>query len=115
MAIFPQLSRKMYLIDYVNKTEMTLTDLTRQKLDMTDDITRLTSQISDMSDHESPAVKKLEARLAELKQFEAKLDLQKQKIEAKLQAANTELNSLSESLNNSIQSSFTVRYAGGGR
>ena len=114
MAFLTQLSRKMYLTDYINKTEMKLSDLTRQKLDMTDDITRLTSQISDIGNNESPAVKKLEARLAELKMFDAKLDIEKQKMETKLQAAQTEMNSLSQSLNNSIQSSFTVHYAGAG-
>ena len=100
-------------MDYVNKTEMKLTDLTRQKLNMADDITRLTSQISDIGNNESPAVKKLEARLAELKMFDAKLDVEKQKMETKLQAAQTEMQSLSQSLDNSIKSTFSVTYGGG--
>ena len=100
-------------MDYVNKTEMKLTDLTRQKLNMADDITRLTSQISDIGNNESPAVKKLEARLAELKMFDAKLDVEKQKMETKLQAAQTEMQSLSQSLDNSIKSTFSVSYGGG--
>lgn len=113
MAFLTLFSRKIYLTDYINRTEDKLTNLTRQKLEMSDHISQITSQISDISNHESPSVKKLEARLAELKQFDARLDMEKQKLETKLQAANTEMQSLSQSLNSSIQSSFTVNYGGG--
>lgn len=106
-------SRQIMLTDYVNKLQGSLADMTREKLSLTNDITKLTSQISDISNHESPAVKKLEARLAELKQFEAKIDIEIQNKQTQIQAAQTELNSVKESLSGAIQSSFAIKYGGG--
>lgn len=113
MAFLTLYSRKIYLTNYIHKLQNGLTDMTREKLELTDHITKLTSQISDMGAHESPAVKKLEARLAELKQFEAKLDIEMQKRQTQVQAAQTEMQSLDQSLSQSIQSSFSVKYTAG--
>lgn len=105
--------QQQMLLNQVNNLQCSLTDMTREKLSLTNDITKLTSQISDISNHESPAVKKLEARLAELKQFESKMDLEIQNQQTQLQAAQTQLNSVKESLGGAIQSSFSIKYGGG--
>ena len=101
------------LLNQVNKLQCSLTDMTREKLTLANDITKLTSQISDIGNSESPAVKKLEARLAELKQFESKMDLEIQDQQTRLQASQTQLESVKQSLGGAIQSSFSINYGGG--
>ena len=75
MGFLIAFSRKMYLTAYVNKLESKLNDITTQKLNLTDTISQLTSQISDIGNTDSPAVKQLEARKAELESLDKQLEV----------------------------------------
>lgn len=99
----------MYLTNYVNQLETRINDITTQKLNLTDTITQLASQISDIGNTDSPAVKKLEARKVELENFEKQLDLRMQKYQTQLQAANTELQSADQMLEQNLQRSFSYK------
>ena len=107
MGFLVSLNRKMYLTSYIHKLQTRINDITAQKLNLTDTITKLNSQISDIGNADSPAVKKLQARRTELENFEKQIDLQLQKIQTQLQAANTELQSADQMLQSSIQKSFS--------
>lgn len=102
----------MYLTNYINSLERRLNDITSQKLNLTETITQLSSQISDLGNTDSPAVKKLEARKVELENLDKQLDIRMQKIQAQLQAANTELQSADQALQQNIQRSFSYNFGG---
>ncbi len=110
MGFLISFNRKMYLTNYINNLERRLNDITAQKLNLTDTITQLNSQISDIGNTDSPAVKKLEARKVELENLDKQLDVRMQKIQTQLQAANTELQSADESLQQNIQRSFSYNF-----
>ena len=110
MGFLVAFTRKMYLVSYVNHLEVRLKDITEEKLGLTDTITQLSSQISDIGDADSPAVKKLKARQLELENLDKKLDIKMQKIQTQLQAANTELQSADQALQSSIKNSFSYSY-----
>ncbi len=109
MGFLISFNRKMYLTNYVNQLETRINDITTQKLNLTDTITQLASQISDIGNTDSPAVKKLEARKVELENFEKQLDLRMQKYQTQLQAANTELQSADQMLEQNLQRSFSYK------
>ena len=114
MAFLVAFNRKMYLTAYVNDLQSKITDIIAQKLNLTETITQLTSQISDIGNTDSPAVKKLEARKAELENLDKQLEMQMQKMQAQLQAAQTELQSADQALAQNIQSSFSYNLGGRG-
>ena len=97
----------MYLTNYTNKLQVKLNDITSQKLNLTDTITQLVSQISDIGNSDSPAVKQLEARRVELENLDRQLDIRMQKIQTQLQAANTELQATDQAVQSGIQKSFS--------
>lgn len=97
----------MYLTSYINKLQSRLDDITTQKLNLTDTITQLTSQISDIGNTDSPAVKQLQARKVELENLDAQLELRMKKIQTQLQAASTEQQSADQMLQQNIQKSFS--------
>lgn len=105
-------TRKMYLLHETNKIQSRINDITSQKMNLTDTISQLVSDISDMGDPDSPAVKQLEARRVQLENLEKKLDLRIQKYQTKLQAAQTEMNTVDSLLQQGIKQTFS--YAGGG-
>ena len=111
MGFLVAFNRKMYLTSYVHNLQVKLNDITTQKLNLTDSISKLTSDISDIGDTDSPAVKQLEARKAELENLDKQLDMRMQKIQTQLQAANTELESADQMLQQTLQRSFS--YTGG--
>ena len=111
MGVLVAFCRKMYLINYTNKLQVKLNDITTQKLNLTDTISQLVSEISDIGNSDSPAVKQLEARRVELENLDRQLDMRMQKIQTQLQAANTELQSTDQALQNGIKSTFS--YTGG--
>ena len=111
MGFLVAFNRKMYLTSYVHNLQVKLNDITTQKLNLTDSISKLTSDISDIGDTDSPAVKQLEARKAELENLDKQLDRRMQKIQTQLQAANTELESADQMLQQTLQRSFS--YTGG--
>ncbi|MBQ9244950.1 hypothetical protein IJ182_01640 [bacterium] len=107
MGILLAFSRKMYLTAYTNHLQSKLNDITSQKLDLLDTISELSTQISDIGNTNSPAVKQLQARKIELENLDKQLDVKMQKIQTQLQAANTELQSADQMLQQNIQKSFT--------
>lgn len=112
MGFLVAFCRKMYLVNYTNKLQVKLNDITSQKLNLTDTISQLTSEISDIGNTDSPAVKQLEARRVELEQLDRRLDMRMQKIQTQLQAANTELQSADQALQSGIQSTFSYSMGG---
>ncbi len=111
MGFLVAYSRKMYLTAYINKLQVKIKDITEQKLKLTDTITEYQSQINDIGDADSPSVKKLKAKMVEIENLEKQADLQAQKYQTQLSAAQTELNSADSAVQSGIQSSFSVKYA----
>lgn len=111
MGFLVAFNRKMYLTNYIHNIETNINDRTKIKLSMTDSITKLNSQISDIGNTDSPAVKKLEARKVELENLEKKIDLEIQKFQTQLQAANTELQSADQMLSQNLERSFSYKAA----
>ena len=107
MGFLASFSRQMYLTAYVNHLETKLNDITTQKLNLLDTISQLSTEISDISDTDSPAVKQLEARRIELENLDKQLEVRMQKIQTQLQAANTELQSASQTVQQNLQRSFS--------
>lgn len=112
MAFLANFQRQMYLTEYVNNLEVKMKNITEQKLDLTDTITQLTTQISDIGDAESPSVKKLKARQAELENLDKQLDMRMTKYQTQLQAANTELQSATQATQNGVKRSFSYNIGG---
>ena len=102
----------MYLTNYINTLERKLNDITTQQMNLLDTITQLNSQISDIGNTDSPAVKKLEARKVELENLDKQLNVRMQKIQTQLQSANTELQSADQALQQNIQRSFSYNFGG---
>lgn len=100
----------MYLTAYVNHLQARLNDITSQKLSLLDTISQMSTQISDIGNSDSPAVKQLEARKIELENLDKQLDIKMQKIQTQLQAATTELQSADQSLQQNVQKAFTYQY-----
>ncbi len=107
MGFLLAFSRKMYLTAYVNHLQGKLNDIQTQKLSLLENISEMATQISDIGNSDSPAVKQLEARKIELENLDKQLDIKMQKIQTQLQAANTELQSSDQMLQQNIQRSFT--------
>ncbi len=107
MGFLVAFSRKMYLTAYVNHLQVKLNDITTQKLQLLDTISEMSTNISDIGNSDSPAVKKLEARKIELENLDKQLEIRMQKIQTQLQAANTELQSADQMLQQNLQKSFT--------
>ncbi len=107
MGFLVAFSRKMYLTAYVNHLNVKLNDITSQKLNLLETISKISTEISDIGNTDSPAVKQLEARKAELENMDKQLEIRMQKIQTQLQAANTELQSADQMLQQGIKSSFT--------
>jgi predicted nuclease with TOPRIM domain len=107
MGFLVAFSRKMYLTAYVNHLQVKLNDITSQKLNLLDTISKISTEISDIGNTDSPAVKQLEARKAELENMDKQLEIRMQKIQTQLSAANTELQSADQMLQQGIKSSFT--------
>ena len=97
----------MYLTAYVNHLQVKLNDITTQKLQLLDTISEMSTNISDIGNSDSPAVKKLEARKIELENLDKQLEIRMQKIQTQLQAASTELQSADQMLQQNLQKSFT--------
>lgn len=112
MGFLTSYNRKIFLIEHSHQIESRLNDITAQKLRLTDAITELSGQIGDLGNTDSPSVKKLEAKRAELENLEKKMDIQMQKYQTKLQATQTEMQSLDGMLQQSIQKSFTYQVGG---
>ncbi len=112
MGFLVAFSRKMYLTSYVHQLQVKLNDITSQKLNLTDSISKLTTDISDLGDTDSPAVKQLEARKVQLENLDKQLDMKMQKIQTQLQAANTELQSSDQMLQQTLQRSFSYNIGG---
>ena len=74
MGFLVNFNRKMYLTNYINLLESKITERTQVKLEMADQIAQYTSEINDFADKDSPAVKKLESKKAELEAMEKKID-----------------------------------------
>lgn len=111
MGFLVSFNRSMYLTNYLHSIETQINDITQKKLNMTNTIADLNTQISDIGDTDSPAVKKLEARKAELEKFEKQMDVQLQKLQTQLQAASTEQQSADQMLQSSIEKSFSYKAA----
>ena len=107
MGFLVAFSRKMYLTAYVNHLQVKLNDITTQKLQLLDTISEMSTNISDIGNSDSPAVKKLEARKIELENLDKQLEIRMQKIQTQLQAASTELQSADQMLQQNLQKSFT--------
>lgn len=111
MGFLVAFNRKMYLTNYINKLQSRINDQTEMKLKMTDDITRLSSEINDLGNSDSPAVKNLQARKVEIEAFEKRADIELQKMQTQLQAANTEMQSADQMLQQNIERSFSYKAA----
>ena len=105
--------QQQMLLNNVNELQYSLTTLTREKLKISKEITDLTSGANEIGNHESPSMKKLEAKMHELKHLEAKMDSEIQQRQTQLQAAQTQLDSVKQSMGNAIKSSFGINYGGG--
>ena len=114
MGFLITFNRKMYLTAYINNLQSKITDITAQRLRFSDEITKYTSEIGDIGDTESPAVKKLEARKKELENLDKKLEAELQKYQTQLQASQTELQSADQALQQSIAQSFRYSLGGNG-
>lgn len=108
LAVF---CRKMYLTACVNHLESKLNNITTQKLSLLDTISQLSTEISDISNTDSPAVKQLEARRVELENLDKQLEVRMQKVQTQLQAANTELESCNQALDSRLKDSFSYSIA----
>lgn len=107
MGFLVAFDRTMYLKNYIHNLETKITDITAQKLDLTNSISQIDTEISDIGDNDSPSVKKMKARKTELENLDKELDVQMQKYQTQLQAANTELQSADQMLQQNVQKSFT--------
>lgn len=109
MGFLVSFSRSLYLTNYIHSLETQLNDRTSFKLQATEEIAQLNSQISDIGNPDSPAVKKLESRKVALEALEKKLDIEIQKIQTQLQAANTERQSADQMLQQNVERSFSYK------
>ena len=107
MGFLTSFSRSMYLTSYINSLERQLLNVTGMQADLSREISRMTTAISDLDDAESASVKNLKARLNELEALDKQLQARMQKIRVMLQAANTEKQSADGMLQQSIQQSFS--------
>lgn len=107
MGFLIAFDRKIFLTNYINILERKINDITEEKLSMADRIATLNSEINDISDSDSPAVKQLRSEKARIEVLEKKLDVELQKYQAQLQAANTEIQSANQALQKGIEDSFS--------
>lgn len=110
MGFLVAFSRKMYLTSYIHNIQAQLNDMTAQKLEFTNLIAQLNSDINDIGNSDSPSVKKMKSELAAIEALEKRLDMKIQKLQTQMEAANTELQSADSALSNGIQSSFNIKY-----
>ncbi len=110
MGFLTVFAREMYLTCNVNQLQMKIKNITEQRMDLTETITQFTTQISDIADNDSPTVKKLKARMAELENLDKQLEMRMKKFQTQLDAANTELKATTESRQQLVQSSFSPKY-----
>ena len=111
MGFLTSFSRSMYLTNYINTLQIQLDDITSEQIALSNTVSQLQSQISEINDNDSAAVKQLFARKTELEALDKQLSQRLEKIKHQLQAANTEKQSADQMLQLNIQRSFT--YMGG--
>ncbi len=97
--------RELFLTMRVNILQSKISDISQQRLDLTETITQFTTQISDIGNNDSETVKKLKARMAELENLDKQLEMRMKKFQTQLEAANAELNKASEAKSQLIQTS----------
>ena len=97
--------RELFLTMRVNILQSKISAISQQRLDLTETITQFTTQISDIADNDSPTVKKLKARMAELENLDKQLEMRMKKFQTQLEAANTELTTASQAKSQLIQTS----------
>ena len=107
MGFLISFNRKMYLTTYIHNLESKINDITEQKLSMSHRIAALNSEINDIADSDSPAVKQLRSERARIEALEKKLDIEIQKYQTQLQAANAEIQSADQALQEGIKTSFS--------
>ncbi len=97
--------RELFLTMRVNILQSKISDISQQRLDLTETITQFTTQISDIGNNDSETVKKLKARMAELENLDKQLEMRMKKFQTQLEAASAELNKASEAKSQLIQTS----------
>lgn len=110
MGFLVAFSRKMSLTSYIHNIQAQLNDMTAQKLEFTNLIAQLNSDINDIGNSDSPSVKKMKSELNAIEALEKRLDMKIQKLQTQMEAANAELQSADNALNSGIQSSFNIKY-----
>jgi len=110
MGFLVAFTRQMYLTSYVHSLQVKVKDITEQKLELTETISQLSTQISDIGDNYTPAVKKLKARMTELENLDKQLEMRMKKYQTQLDAANAELQSTTQGVQQLAQSSFSPKY-----
>lgn len=109
MGFLISFNRKIYLMNYINSLESKINACTETKLSMTEEIANIGTQINDIGNPDSPAVKQLKAEKLRLEAMEKKMDIELQKYQTQLQAANTEMQSADQALQQGIQNSFSYK------
>ena len=107
MGFLVAFNRKLTLLNHRNIIEAKIADINAQRLNLTNKISDLASQISDLGDTDSPSVKKLEATKAKLEALDKQLALRLETFQSQLQAINTEYQSADSMLQQNIQQSFS--------
>ncbi len=112
MGFLLSFQRKMYLTNYLNSIQSRINELTSYQMSIAEEISRTTSSINRIGDNDSPDVKQLEAQKEELEAIDKKCSMELQKLQSQYQAAQTELQSADQLLQQTIQDSFSYKLAG---
>ena len=108
MGVITSFSRSMYLTNYINTLKAQLNDVMELQTGIMTEVSQLMSDINDIGENDSPAVKQLKARQTELEALDRQLQARLKKIQAMLDAAQTEIQSADQMLSRDIQT--TCRY-----
>lgn len=112
MGFLLSFQRKMYLTNYLHTIQSKINEQTSFQMNIAEEIARTTSSINKLGDKDSPDVKQLEAQKAELEALDKKCSMELQKLQSQYQAAQTELQSADQTLQQNIQQSFSYKMAG---
>ncbi len=112
MGFLLSFQRKMYLTNYLNTLQSKINEQTSYQMGIAEEIARTTSSINKIGDKDSPDVKQLEAQKAELEAIDKRCSMELQKLQTQYQAAQTEMQSADQTLQQTIQDSFSYKLAG---
>ena len=108
MGFLLSFQRKMYLTNYLNSIQSRINELTSYQMSIAEEISRTTSSIKKNDVYASLE----KAQKEELEAIDKKCSMELQKLQSQYQAAQTELQSADQLLQQTIQDSFSYKLAG---